>query len=350
MKAAVMTKLKSPLEIQDLPDPKPGPDDALIRTEACGVCRSDWHLWQGDWNWVGIELSLPIVMGHEFSGTVEEVGANVKNFKVGDRVTLPFHMGCGHCEYCYSGRSNICYANGFVGVSFNGGYGQLVAVPVADVNLVRLPDEVDFLSASALGCRYMTSYHGVVDRAMVKPGEQVVVFGSGGIGLSAIQVASALGARVIAVDIDDIKLDLAKGEGADATINSSNTDAVQAVKELTNGGANVTIDALGSSEIVIAAISSLRKGGRHVQIGLTSSADKGMITVPADAMVLQEIQFMGSLGCATTSYPGLLSMVASGKLAPKRLVGDKVPASQVNDVLNSMTNFGTSGFSVITSW
>lgn len=350
MKAAVMTKLKSPLEVQDLPDPKPGPNDALIKTEACGVCRSDWHLWQGDWRWIGIELALPIVMAHEFSGTVEEVGANVNNFKVGDRVTLPFHMSCGNCEYCYSGRSNLCFANGFVGISFNGGYGQLVAVPAADVNLVLLPENVDFLSASALGCRYMTSYRGVVDRAMVKPGESVVVFGAGGIGLSAVQIASALGARVIAVDIDDTKLDLAKREGADCTINGSNTDSVQAVKEMTKGGADVTIDALGSAKIVIAAISSLRKRGRHVQIGLTTAADHGMISVPADAMVLQEIQFMGSLGCATTSYPGLLSMVSSGKLAPKRLVGNKVPASKVNDVLQSMTNYRTSGFSVITSW
>jgi D-arabinose 1-dehydrogenase-like Zn-dependent alcohol dehydrogenase len=350
MKAAVMTKFKSPLEVQELPDPKPGPNDALIKTQACGICRSDWHLWQGDWTWIGIQLNLPLVMGHELSGVVEEVGANVQNFKVDDRVTMPFHMGCGKCEYCYTGRSNLCFANGFVGVNFNGGYGQLVVVPTADVNLVHLPDQVDFLSASALGCRFMTSYHGIVDKAMVQPGESVAVFGAGGIGLSAIQIASALGARVIAVDVVDEKLEWAKREGADATINASNTDVPQAVKELTKGGADVSIDALGSSDTVIAAISSLRKGGRHLQIGLTTAADKGMISLPVDAMVMQEIQFIGSLGCATTSYPGLLSMVSTGKLAPKRLVGDQVPATGVNDVLESMTSFGTNGFNVITSW
>jgi propanol-preferring alcohol dehydrogenase len=350
MKAAVMTKFKSPLEMQDLTDPKPGPNDALIKTHACGICRSDWHLWQGDWTWVGVNVELPLVMGHEFSGTVEEVGANVQNFKVGDRVTLPFHMGCGKCEYCYTGRSNLCYAYGFVGINFNGGYGQLAVVPAADVNLVHLPDEVDFLSASALGCRFMTSYHGVVDQAKVKPGESVAVFGTGGIGLSAVQIASALGARVIAVDIDDKKLEWAKREGADATVNAAKSDAAAEVKELTKGGANVSIDALGSANTVIAGISSLRKGGRHLQLGLTSAADKGMISLPLDAMVLQEIQLIGSLGCATTSFPGLLSMVSTGKLAPKRLVGDKVPANKVNDVLDSMTNYGTSGFSVITSW
>jgi D-arabinose 1-dehydrogenase-like Zn-dependent alcohol dehydrogenase len=350
MKAAVMIEFKHPLKIQDLADPKPGADDALIRTEACGICRSDWHLWQGDWTWIGVKVGLPLVMGHEFSGVVEEVGANVRNFKAGDRVTLPFHMACGKCQYCYTGRSNLCYAHGFVGIHFNGGYGKLAVVPAADVNLVHLPPEVDFVSASALGCRFMTSYHGVVDRAMVKPGESVAVFGAGGVGLSATQIASALGARVIAVDIDDKKLEWAKREGADATVNSARMDAVEAVKELTAGGADVSVDALGSSQTALAAIGSLRKGGRHLQIGLTSAQDKGMISLPVDAMVLQEIQLVGSLGCATTSFPGLLSMVAAGKLAPKRLVGGTVPVGKVNDVLNSMTTFATSGFNVITSW
>jgi D-arabinose 1-dehydrogenase-like Zn-dependent alcohol dehydrogenase len=350
MKAAVMTEFKSPLKLQELADPKLGPDDALIRTEACGICRSDWHLWQGDWTWIGVKVGLPLVMGHEFSGTVEEVGANVQNFKAGDRVTLPFHMGCGKCEYCYTGRSNLCYAHGFVGIHFNGGYGRLAAVPAADVNLVHLPDEVDFLSASALGCRFMTSYHGIVNRAMVKPGESVAVFGAGGIGLSAVQIASALGARVIAVDIDDKKLEWAKREGADATVNASKANAVEAVKETTNGGADVSVDALGSSKTAIAAVSSLRKGGRHLQIGLTTADDKGMMSLPVDAMVLQEIQLVGSLGCPTTSFHGLLSLVSTGKLAPKRLVGATVPLTKVNDVLNSMTNYATTGFNVITSW
>jgi D-arabinose 1-dehydrogenase-like Zn-dependent alcohol dehydrogenase len=336
--------------MRELTDPKPGPDGALIRTEACGVCRSDWHLWQGDLTWVGVKVSLPLVMGHEFCGVVEEVGANVANFKAGDRVTLPFHMACGKCPYCYTGRSNLCYAHGFVGVHFNGGYGRLAVVPAADVNLVHLPEEVDFVSASALGCRFMTSYHGIVDRAMVKPGESVAVFGAGGIGLSAIQIAAALGARVIALDITEDKLKWAQREGADATVNSSTTDAAEALREITGGGADVTVDALGSSKTTASALRSLKKGGRHLQIGLTTADDKGMMALPVDAMVLQEIQFLGSLGCPTSSYPGLLSMVAKGKLAPKRLIGATVAVDKVNDVLNSMTSYATSGFSVITSW
>jgi len=254
MRAAVMTEFKGPLQVRELTDPRPGADGALIRTEACGVCRSDWHLWQGDLTWVGVKVNLPLVMGHEFCGVVEEVGANVSNFKAGDRVTLPFHMACGKCQYCYTGRSNLCYAHGFVGVHFNGGYGRLAVVPAADVNLVHLPEEVDFVSASALGCRFMTSYHGMVNRAKVKPGEAVAVFGAGGIGLSAIQIASAMGARVIAVDITDEKLQWAKREGADATVNAAKTNAVEVLREMTSGGADVSVDALGSSKTLTSAI------------------------------------------------------------------------------------------------
>ena len=192
MKAAVMTKFRAPLEVRELPDPTPGPKDALVRVEGCGICRSDWHLWQGDWKWVGVEVNLPLVMGHEFGGVVEAVGSEVNNFKPGDRVTAPFHMSCGHCEYCYRGRSNLCQTHGVIGTNFNGSYGRLVLVPNATVNLVRLPDEVDFLSAAAIGCRYMTAYHGVVDQAKVRPGEWVAVFGIGGVGLSAVQIASTL--------------------------------------------------------------------------------------------------------------------------------------------------------------
>lgn len=350
MKAAVLTRLREPLEIQALPEPRPGPSDALVRVEACGICRSDWHLWQGDWSWVGIELSLPHVLGHEFGGVVEAVGADVRNFKRGDRVTVPFHMGCGHCEYCYTSRSNLCLAHGVIGVHFNGGYGRLTSVPSADVNLVHLPEEVDFLTAAALGCRFMTAYHGVVDRAHVRPGEWVAGFGIGGVGLSAVQIASAIGARVVAISRTEQKLGRARTEGALATVQASEEHLVEAVKEITAGGAHVAIDALGSNDTALPAILSLRKGGRHVQLGLTGQIEKGMVALPVDAMVFQEITFAGSLGCPTTSYPSLLSLVATGKLEPKRLVTRKVPVEEASAVLSSMTDFATLGFNVITQW
>ncbi|MCF6159346.1 MAG: alcohol dehydrogenase [wastewater metagenome] len=350
MKAAVMTQFREPLEIQELPDPTPGPHDAVIRVEGCGVCRSDWHVWQGDWKWIGVEVNLPLVMGHEFGGVVEAVGTEVRNFRPGDRVTVPFHMSCGHCEYCYRGRSNLCPAHGVVGVNFHGGYGQLVLIPDASVNLVRLPDEVDSLSAAAIGCRYMTAYHGVVDRIKIQPGEWAVVFGIGGVGISAVQIASSLGAQVVAVSTKYEKLTLARNEGAVITINASADDPVAVIKDVTRGGADVTIDAFGSSKTTIPAIRSLKRGGRHLQLGLTSKQEQGIIPLPVDAMVLQEIEFIGSLGCPVTSYPGLLALIARGKLNPKRLVKNTITADKINQVLSSMTNFATTGFHVITDW
>ena len=350
MKAAVVTRFREPLEIHDLTDPRPGPSEAVVRVEACGICRSDWHLWQGDWNWVGIELSLPHVLGHEFGGVVEATGTDVRHFKPGDRVTVPFHMACGHCEYCYTGRSNLCLAHGAIGVHFNGGYGRLTSVPSADVNLVHLPEEIDFITAAALGCRFMTAYHGVIDQARVRPGEWVAIFGIGGVGLSAVQIASAVGARVVAISRSEEKLARARNEGALAAVQASEEHLVDTVKEITGGGAHVAIDALGSRNTLLPAVLSLRKGGRHLQLGLTGQMEKGMVALPVDAMVFQEITFVGSLGCPTSSYPGLLSLIASGKLEPKRLVTKRVPIERASDVLSSMTDFATLGFNMITHW
>jgi propanol-preferring alcohol dehydrogenase len=350
MKAAVMTELRKPLEVMDLPDPVPGPDGALVRVEACGICRSDWHLWQGDWTWMGVQPHLPLVMGHELAGVVEAVGAGVQRYRVGDRVTLPFHMACGRCEYCQTGRSNICLAHGAIGTHFNGGYGRLAVIPAADANLVRLPDGVNPLTAAALGCRYMTSYHALVDRAKLGPGEWVAVFGVGGVGLSAVQIAATLGAQVIAVDISEEKLRRAKAEGATAAIDARGQNMVEQIREITKGGVDVAVDAVGISDTALPALQSIRKGGRHLQIGLTGAKDRGALPLPVDVMLLQEISFIPSLGCPTTSYRGLLALVASGKLNPRRLVTRCLPVEQASQVLDSMTNYDTIGFNVISQW
>lgn len=350
MKAAVMTEFRKPLETMDLPDPVPGPDDALIRVEACGICRSDWHLWQGDWTWMGIQPQLPLVLGHEMAGVVESVGSGVRSFHVSDRVTLPFHMACGRCEYCHTGRSNICLAHGAIGTHFDGGYGRLAVIPAADANLVRLPNEVDTTTAAALGCRYMTSYHALVDRAKLQPGEWVAVFGVGGVGLSAVQIAAALGAQVIAVAISEQKLRIAKAEGAAAVVDARGQNLVEQVRDITKGGVDVAVDAVGISETALPALKSIRKGGRHLQIGLTGAKDHGAFSLPVDVMLVQEISFIPSLGCPTTSYRALLALVASGKLNPKRLVTRCLPVEQASQVLDSMSNYGTVGFNVISQW
>jgi D-arabinose 1-dehydrogenase-like Zn-dependent alcohol dehydrogenase len=205
------------------------------------------------------------------------------------------------------------------------------------------------VSAAGLGCRYMTAYHGVVDLANVRPGEWVAVFGIGGVGLAAVQIASALGGPVIAVSRNPEKLGQARTEGAETTVTAGETVTGQ-IKEITGGGADVAVDAFGGSKTILPALLSLRKGGRHVQLGLTGKEDAGMVSVPIDALALQELTLLGSVGCPTTSYPGMLSLIASGRLNPSRLVSETIDASQINRVFSEMSDYKTRGFHVITSW
>ena len=349
MRGAVITDFKQPLAVQELPDPTPGPGDVIVQTQACGICRSDWHLWQHDWTWLGIDVSLPRVPGHEFGGVIVEAGRDVKGFRSGDHVTVPFHLGCGHCDYCRAGRYNVCRAHGVIGVHQDGGYASLVKVPNADATLVRLPDCVDSFTAAALGCRFMASYHGIVEQAVVRPGEWVAVFGIGGVGLSAVQIAAAIGARVIAVGRSEHKLDKARAEGAEVVLTADSYTRDDIV-EITKGGASVTVDALGSAETTLTALKSLRKYGRHLQLGLTGAQDAGVMPIPTDLLVFNELRLIGSFGCPITSYAGMFSMVAAGKLQPIRLVETVGSVADAGRLLNAMTNYNTLGFSVINEW
>ncbi|MFB6466827.1 zinc-dependent alcohol dehydrogenase family protein [Cytobacillus sp. Hz8] len=349
MRAAQIIEHRKPLRIGNVPDPTPGPHDVIIRIEASGVCRSDWHAWMGDWSWIGLSPELPIIPGHEMGGVVEAIGKEVKNFRPGDRVTTPFHEGCSHCPNCLSGHSNRCDHLQIFGFGYDGAYAEYVKVPNGDFNLVPLPDEVDSLSAAAIGCRYMTGYHGVI-RSDVKPGNWLVVHGAGGVGLSAVQVANAIGAQVIAVDVDPAKLDLAKKEGAVATVNAREESVIEAVKEITRGGAHASIEALGIQETILNSVLSLRKGGRHVQIGLTTSNEGGIAGLPIDVITAQELEIVGSLGNPRTDYDGLLSLIAQEKLNPKSLVSREISLDDVTDVLTDMSNYKTYGFNVITQF
>ncbi len=350
MRALVMEELRKPLVVREMPDPECADDGVVIKVEANGVCRSDWHAWQGDWDWIGITLPLPHVLGHEFSGIIEEVGKNVKNFKKGDRVIAPFTVGDGTCPYCQSGHHNICSNIQLLGFSTWGGYGRYTAVPNADLNLVHLPESISFVEAAGMGCRFMTAFHGITDQADVKGGEWVAVHGCGGVGLSAIQIASALGANVIAVDIGEDKLELARQLGAVATVNAKETNPVEAVREITKGGAHVSVDALGIKQTCQAAISGLRKRGRHLQIGLTTREEHGMIPVPIDFIVQAEIQLVGSLGMQPSRYPNMLGMVESGKLRPGALVTKTISLDEVPNIFEEMSTFQNLGVTVVNKW
>ncbi|GEN46168.1 zinc-binding dehydrogenase [Alkalibacillus haloalkaliphilus] len=343
MKALVMEDVKRAV-VKDVPDPQIDSKGIVVKNMANGVCRSDWHMWVGD-----IDFVQPII-GHEFAGVVEEVGSEVKNFKKGDRVIVPFSGSDGTCPYCLKGDTHLCDSFLVPGVAYEGGYGEYVGVPNGDRNVVHIPESVSFKDAAAMGCRFMTSYHGVIDQAQVLPGERVVVYGCGGVGLSAIHIANSMGAEVIGVDINDNNLNLAKQMGAHHIINSINNDPVEAVQEITRGGADVSIDALGIAQTCLNGINSLKKGGRHLQIGVTTQKEAGYISLPIDDMVMAEKSFITTLGMPGHRFEPMLNMVGQGNLNPGQMVTDEISLSEVERVFNDMSDYKTNGTIVVTKF
>lgn len=351
MKAAVVEQVGEPLVVHsDWPDPKCGPTDVVLRIEANGVCLTDYHVWQGGWPWVGIEPSVPIVLGHEYCGVVEEVGTDVRDFHRGDRVVVPVCHGCGDCEQCRNGHQNVCLDVRFPMFHDSGGYGQYVKVSRADINLVRLPESISFVDAASMGCRFITAWHGVVDQARVTAGEWVAVFACGGVGLAAVNIAHALGANVIAVSRTRAKLDLAIELGAVATVDASEDDIAGRVVELSGGGAHVTVDALGDAETAIPALYSLRTRGRHLRLGTSSKKQGGHIQFPVDLILFKELQVIGSLGMQAARYPAMLRMVEAGMIRPGKLVESTVGIEQAGDVLATMGTSSPPGIRVINQW
>jgi D-arabinose 1-dehydrogenase-like Zn-dependent alcohol dehydrogenase len=351
MKAAVVEEIAKPLVVhRDWPDPDCGADEAVIRVGANGICRSDYYVWQGGWPWLGIALPAPIVLGHEYCGVVEEVGSATTRVRKGDRVVVPFNHSCGRCESCQAGHQNVCSDIRLPMLHYSGGFGQYTKVARADVNVVPLPESVSFVHAAALGCRFMTAWHGVVDQAGVQAGEWVAVFGCGGVGIAAVDICTALGANVIAVSRTPDKLALAKELGAVHTVNAAEGKAAEQVTELTGGGAHVSIDALGDAETAIPAVLSLRARGRHLRLGTSSQKQGGTIPLPVDLFVFRELRFVGSFGMQAARYPEMLRMVESGKLHPGKMVRGTVAIDEAGDVLKSMTGYSTVGMHVITEW
>jgi D-arabinose 1-dehydrogenase-like Zn-dependent alcohol dehydrogenase len=350
MRAAVVEELNKPLVVREVEDPTCPSDGAIIRVGANGICRTDWHLWTGDWAWRGREIDPPFVLGHEFAGTVEEVGPLVTGWKRGDRVVFPMNPGEGTCEWCRNGDQHICDSRTELvpGVAYGGAFAERVAVRYADVNLVRLPESISFVEAAGMACRYIAAFHGVVDQVDVRGGEWVAVYGAGGgMGLSAVQVAAAVGANVIAVDIAEDKLATARNLGAVHTVDASLQDPVAAVRELTHGGAHVSVDALGIAASCRNSVLSLRKRGRHLQLGHTTRVEQGEIAVPIDVMVLNELQMIGAFGMQGQRFGQMLAMVEAGRLKPGAVVSRTVGLEQVSDVLASMGSYDTTGLVVI---
>jgi D-arabinose 1-dehydrogenase-like Zn-dependent alcohol dehydrogenase len=339
VKALYYERFGGPIEVAELPDPAVPDGGAVIRVEASGLCRSDWHAWAGHDGSVG----LPHVPGHEFAGTVVAVGAGVSLWRPGDRVTAPFVNGCGECEWCRSGQAQVCPQQTQPGFTHWGSHAELVAVRAADTNLVRVPDGLSADAAAGLGCRFATAYRAVTARARIQPGEWLAVYGAGGVGLSAVMVAAALGARVVAVDRSPAALRLASDLGAEHTVVAA-SDTADRVRSLTGGGAHATIDAVGSAETATAAVRSLRRLGRHVQVGLLATA---IPELPLDRVIGWELEILGSHGMAAAAYPEMLDLVAGGRLDPQQLVGRTVDFAEAARLLENADTAPPTGIAVL---
>lgn len=332
-----------PPRLAQVEEPQCESDGVVISVRATGVCRSDWHAWKGH-----DPVALPNIPGHEMAGVIAEVGADVTRWRVGDRVTVPFVCGCGVCEYCAAGDAQVCPDQTQPGFTGPGSFAERVAIRAADVNVVALPESIDFVTAASLGCRFATAYRAIAAHGRLGSGEWLAVHGCGGVGLSAVMVGSALGARVVAVDVAEPALTRAHELGAEHVIDASQvSDTAAAIREITGGGAHVSIDALGTAATAVASTYSLRRRGRHVQVGLLLGP-ASTPPLPMDRVVAQELEIYGSHGMAAHEYDAMLALVADGTLRPDLLVGEVLPLEEAGTALAAMDRPATAaGMTVI---
>jgi alcohol dehydrogenase len=335
MRAVVYDAFGEPPRVETVADPAPPSHGAVVRVKASGLCRSDWHGWMGHDPDI---RAFPHVPGHELAGVVEAVGPEVRSWAPGARVTVPFVCACGACEQCAAGNEQICDRQRQPGFTHWGSFAELVALDWADVNLVALPETVGFDAAAGLGCRFATAYRAVVQVGRAQPGEWVAVHGCGGVGLSAVMIAAALGARVVAVDVADGALEAARRAGAEIVMRAGGD-----VREVTGGGAQVSLDAIGSEAACAASIAGLRKRGRHVQVGLLPEPPR----LPMDLVIARELELLGSHGMAARAYPELLALVEAGTLRPGDLVTREIGLDETPAALAAMGEGGPAGVTVI---
>lgn len=317
-------------------------DGVLVEVRATGLCRSDWHAWMGN-----EAVPLPHIPGHEFAGVIAAVGDDVRAWSVGDRVTSPFVLGCGVCEWCRAGDAQVCPDQRQPGFTGPGSFAELVAVERADANLVALPVALDFVAAASLGCRFATAFRALTAHGNVAPGQWVAVRGCGGVGLSAVMIATALGARVVALDASAGALARAASLGATHLIDTgAQPDTAGAVIDVTGGGAHVSVEAIGDAQSAAASVRSLRRRGRHVQVGLLHDT-ASMTALPMDRVISHELQIHGSHGMAAHEYVAMLELVVSGALRPELLVGAVIGLDGAADALTAMDRNTGHGMTVI---
>ena len=343
MKAAIFHQFHSPISVEQGPDPTLSKDGVIIQVKATGICRSDWHGWMGH----DSDVQLPHVPGHELAGTIVEVGKKVQHWKKGDRVTLPFSCGCGTCAQCQTGNEQICDNYFQPGFTAWGSFAEYVHIRYADVNVVRIPEGVSFQEAAVLGCRFITAYRGIVAQGQLKAQQWIAVHGCGGVGLSAILIAKAIGAKIIAIDIDDQKLQLAKSLGATIGINATQVKEVPAaIKEVTSGGAMVSVDALGHTQTCLNSIACLRKRGKHIQIGLMTDSHTAP-AIPLPPVIANELEIIGSHGMQAHQYPEMFQLIQDQQIPLDRMIGQSLSLEDGAEVLMKMGEFPNLGVMVI---
>ncbi|KUG57474.1 alcohol dehydrogenase [Serinicoccus chungangensis] len=341
MRAMVLSAARSTPRVQQIAEPVAPPDGVVVQVHATGLCRSDWHAWAGH-----EDIAFPHVPGHELAGVVTEVGGQVRRWRPGDRVTVPFVCGCGRCAWCRSGQAQVCPDQQQPGFTHHGSFAELVALHAADTNLVAVPPTIELTTAASLGCRFATAYRAVVARAQVAPQEWVSVLGAGGVGLSVAMIARAVGARVVAVDRNPQALAVAAGLGVEHTVLADGRDVPEAVHDLTGGGSHVSVDAVGSEQTCSDALLGLRRRGRHVQVGLLPGA-VGHPRVPLERVIGWELDLLGSHGMPAVDYPEMLALIEQGSLAPERLVERVVGLEEAAELLPVLDRAVVAGITLL---
>jgi 6-hydroxycyclohex-1-ene-1-carbonyl-CoA dehydrogenase len=328
VKAAVFHGPERPLSIEDIPTPEPGPGEVLIKVAGCGVCHTDLHYID---HGTPTFKTPPVVLGHEISGIVEKVAPGVATLSEGDRVVVAAVTCCGVCEACREGRENVCANGEMLGNHIDGGYAEYVVAPAKDTFV--LPDEIPLEDGSIIADAITTPYHAVMNRGRVRPGDAVVVFGCGGVGLNVVQMASAMGARVVAVDLSADKLEWAEKLGASATLDPSSVERVdKALRALTGGGADVAFEVVGKPVTQDQAIACLKTGGRAVFVGYSPDA----MTLNAGRVMFRELEVVGSLGCRPVDYPRVIEMVRQERVKLSELVTHKFPLDEIEQALDTL--------------
>lgn len=343
MRAAVLRAYRAPLSIEEVADPVCEADGVILKVLACGVCRSDWHGWTG----ADSDVGPGDILGHEYCGEVVEAGRHAA-WRPGDRVVAPFILSCGSCPDCRTGQSTVCRNQRVPGFGEPGAFAEYISVQHAH-NLARLPDSLPAASAAALGCRVTTAYHALTGRAALQGGEWLAVHGAGGIGLSCLLIGRALGARVIMVDVVPEKLAHARDHGAEHALDAREGDVAAQIRDLTGGGAHVSVEALGIEATANASLHCLRPLGRHVQVGFPTGPS-AVMRIDMNAVYGRQLALYGTRGMPSWRYPSLLSLIESGRIDVAPIVAREIALSQASDELRAFDGPAAPGVAVITAF